>query len=168
MLHSSKIMQSMIARRPSEEDVDTKPVAQSAPQPQQEAAPAQERPLEPYMDHAEPVLRKHGVDSDTAASLWDDFHNARTSADLTKALEKYPDLNAAVKHDLFVEKQKNDPAPTWHDKLDRVIEVINKHLPNLHETSSARGGKSSITTADRHPNVLRAFLDAQKKEGGDE
>lgn len=123
------------------------------------------RQLEPYQDPAEPILRAHGLDAETAADVWDLFHSARDSQQLAEQLQPL-DIPNATKHELVVAKQKNDPAPTWHDKLDRVIDVINKHLPKLNKPD--RTGTSAATAAEAHPNVLASFLAAQKKEGGDE
>jgi hypothetical protein len=76
-----------------------------------------------------------------------------------KKLEKYPDLPAAVRHDLFVAKQKNEPMPS---RLDRVVEAIKK-VAQLHATP-AHDGKSVAALAESHPNVLRAITDAAKRE----
>jgi hypothetical protein len=160
VVHSDKIMQSMLARRPSEEDTDTKTEAQSAPT--VESAPAQSLPPDPWKDPAEPILRKHGVDEETTASAWDIFHASKNSAELAANLQPL-DIPNELKAELYDAKRNHDAAPTWHDKLDRAVESI-KHLARLHKTSSARGGKSSIDTADQHPHVLAAFLEAQKKE----
>jgi hypothetical protein len=161
MLHSTKIMQSMLARRPSEEDADTKPVAQSAPQSQQEAAPVQPRPLERYQDPAEPILRAHGVDESVAAEVWDLFHSVRDSKQLADKLQSV-DIPNATKHELVVEKQKDDPAPGWLDRLDRTVEAI-KRVAKLHSIP-ARDGKSVAEFAERHPNVMKALVDAELKD----
>jgi len=123
---------------------------------------AQQPQLERYQDPAEPILRAHGIDADTAASLWDDFHNSRTSAGLMTKLEKYSDLPAAVKHELFVSKQKGDPAPGWLERVDKVIGAI-ESMKGL-AASPARGGTSSLKVAESHPTVLQALMDAHKHE----
>lgn len=155
MLHSEKIMSGMLSRKPDEE---SQPV-QSAPQPQQESAWKPEVP--PYADPAAPIVRAHGVDESVAHDLWNDFHNSRTSADLVKALAKYSDLNAAVKHDLFLAKQKNDPAPGWESRLEKVVDAI-KRVAKLHSIP-ARDGKSVAEFGEAHPNVMRALVDAELK-----
>ena len=132
MLHSPRIVQSMIARRP---DAETP------------AAP-QQPTTSPFADPAEPILRSHGIDVDTAAGVWDIFHAARTSKQLIEQLQplKIPD---AVKHELVIAKQKTDPKPGWRDRVERAVQVVKTvaALPREH-----------VETSERHPKVLAAVM----------
>jgi hypothetical protein len=155
-------MQSMIARRPSEEDADTKPVAQSAPQSaqtqQQEAAYVPEVP--PYVDPAEPILRKHGIDESVAHDLWQQYHDAPDSKALMHALIGVNVPNE-LKSELYAAKRKHDAAPTWLDRLDKTVEAI-KRVAKLHSIP-ARDGKSVLKLGESHPNVMRVLVDAELK-----
>jgi hypothetical protein len=138
----------MLSRRPDEENGE-------------QAAPVQERELEPYMDHAEPVLRKHGVDDDLAAEVWGIFHGSKTSAELSTKLQPL-DIPNEVKHDLVLAKQKNDPAPGWESRLEKVVDAI-KRITKMNLTP-ARDGKSVLKLRESHPNVMRALVDAELKD----
>jgi hypothetical protein len=145
MLHSEKIYQSMIARRPDEE----------TPAAPQQAAPS------PFADPAEPILRSRAINAEVAERIWNDYHDSRTSADLAKKLANYPEVDDAIKHDLFVAKQKTDPAPTFRDRLDRAVNAI-KRVAQLHETP-APSGSSVASVAEAHPNVLKILADTVLK-----
>jgi hypothetical protein len=147
MLHSEKSYQSMIARRPDEE----------TPAAPQQAAPS------PFADPAEPILRSRAINAEVAERIWNDYHDSRTSADLAKKLANYPGVDDAMKHDLFVAKQKTDaPTPKWKDHLDRAVNAIQR-VAQLHDTP-APSGSSVAGIAEQHPNVLRVLADTVLKQ----
>jgi hypothetical protein len=136
MLHNPQRMGQTLARKPDEESA-------AASQPQSTAL------LSPFADPAEPILRHHGIDAESTEKIWDGFHDSRTSADLAKKLANYSEVPDAVKHDLFVAKQKTDPAPTWSDRVERAVEAIHKvaAMPSEH-----------VETSEKHPKVLAAVM----------
>lgn len=152
-MHSPERIQSgMLDREPDEES-----------QQQEAAAPAHEQSsseLPPYIDPAEPLLRAHGIDDDTAATVWDIFHSARDSKVLIEKLQPL-DIPNATKHELVVAKQKGDPAPDWLTRLDKAVEAVNK-VAQLHATP-ARDGKSVLQLGEKHPNVMKALANAALK-----
>jgi hypothetical protein len=116
----------------------------------QEVAPM----LEPYMDHAAPILIAHGIAPDLAAEVWDRYHSARDSKVLIEKLQPL-DIPNATKHELVLEKQKGDPAPDWFSRLNQAVEAVKRvaALP-----------REQVETSERHPRVFQALLDAQKND----
>src|ERR1700683_239723 len=128
MLHSKKIMQSMIARRPDEESQDTKSAApqQSAPVAEPQAAksePAYEPEPMPYVDHAQHFLRVAPISEDMKADLWQAYYDAPNSATLAQALQ-HVDVPNDIKHVLFSLKVTSDPKPGWKERIDKVVGAI--------------------------------------------
>lgn len=152
---SKNPVQGMITRKPDEES--------QAPQQPQEEAPYKV-PTPPYADPAEPILRAHKIDSETAASIWDAYHQAHDSKELMHALINVNVPNE-LKAELYAAKRKHDAAPGWLDRVQKVVDIINHHLPKLNQPD--RSGKSAASTAEKHPNVLAAFLNAGKKDEAD-
>jgi hypothetical protein len=122
---------------------------------------AQREPLPPYVDPAEPILRAHGIDAETAANLWDIFHSVRSSRELIEKLQPL-DIPNGTKDALVRAKSVNDPAPNSLDRVERVVGAI-KSMTKL-DAPHARGGDSALRTAEKHPNILRVVTDAVKGE----
>jgi len=117
-----------------------------------EAAPVSTIPENsPFHDHAARVLNQHGqaLDIGTKADLWDLFNETRNHNELAAKLAplNVPDV---VKHHLYLAKAALAPTPTHADK---IVEAVN-HLGKLASTPE---GKEMLATAERHPNLLRAF-----------
>jgi hypothetical protein len=133
MLHSPQRMGQMLVRKPDEET----------------PAGSQQLSASPFSDPAEPILRRHAINAETAEKMWNDYHDSRTSAELAKKLTQYSEVSDATKHDLFVSKQQTDPAPTFRDRIERAVEAIHKvaALPREH-----------VETSEKHPKVLAAVM----------
>jgi hypothetical protein len=129
---------------------------------QPQAAPASQE-LPRYADPAEPILRAHGIDAETAANLWDAYHQARNSKELMHALINV-DVSNELKNELYTAKRNHDPVPTWLDRVERVVDAI-KSMTRLNVSDPARGGDSPLRAAESHPHVFQALVDAQKNEG---
>jgi hypothetical protein len=121
----------------------------------------QQPQLEKYQDPAEPILRAHGVDAETAANLWDLFHSVRSSRELIEKLQPL-DIPNGTKDALVRAKAANDPAPNWLDRVERVVGAI-ESMTKL-DSPHARCGASSLKVAETHPNVLQALMGAHKNE----
>ena len=171
MLHSPRIMQSMLERRPDEENGEqaapveaAKPQAANAEQPQQSAPsePAYTPEIPPYVDHAQAALRVAPISEELKADLWDLYHlGSKDSADLAEKLRNV-DAPNDVKHILHSLKMISDRPANWESRLQKVVDIINTKLPALHK--SDRTGKSPVTISEKHPRVFQALLDATKKD----
>jgi hypothetical protein len=131
-------------------------------QPQEPSVPTTQK-LEPYQDHAAPVLREHALDDSVAADVWDLFHAARDSKDLIAKLRTVNISNEA-KHDLVIAKRETDSntGTDWRERVEKVVAAITS-MKGL-ASSSARGGDSPLAASEKHPHVLQSLLDATKNE----
>lgn len=104
-----------------------------------------------FHDHARDILSATPIDDETKASLWDEYHSARHSADLAARLQAVP-IDDVLKQRLIAARKLSDPELKPTEKVADVISRI------------AQMDRRTLQIAETHPNVMRAFADAATKE----
>lgn len=106
----------------------------------------------PYQDASEHLIENHGGDltQDQKASLWDDYHAAKTPAELVQRLQNHNVPNQ-LKHELLQAKQITAPVPSLADKVTDAIHRMSRLDPE------------TLAVAEKHPTIAKAFLDAATK-----
>jgi hypothetical protein len=103
------------------------------------------------IDHAKLILLHAPMTQDEKASAWDQFHNARDSADLTARLANVS-MPDEVKASLVAGKKLSEPEPTPVDKAAAAIHRMSELDSKI------------LELAESHPSVFRALLDAATKD----
>jgi hypothetical protein len=137
--------------------------------PQQQEA--EETYVDPVMervkDHALRILSEaietEGMSEESAATCWDIFYSARTSAELAAKLQPL-DVPNTVKHQLYRAFEQHRELPkttTLKDRLDRAVAVIHR-VAQLHKVPAH--GSSLLDISETHPHVSKALAEAALKE----
>ena len=105
-------------------------------------------PIHPSLiERAEPILRAaEGLDDLQRANLFDIYHDAKSSTELTGKLNGLS-VSDELKAALIAAKKVSDPEP---DAMDKVFDTMSRMDPK------------TLELAEGHPEVLRVLADAVK------
>jgi hypothetical protein len=102
-------------------------------------------------DHAKDILSNAPLDDSTKADLWDHWHDARDTHELSTRLADM-DIPSDVAESLIAAKKLSEPSLTALDRATAAIHRMTQIDPQ------------TLELAEKYPNVFRHLIQATREE----